>query len=99
MRRHIEVMRTAIEGIAMSPRLAPAPAPPQGLSVDPADELLTPAQVSAWTKLSLKALANARSRGAGPAFVKLGHGSSAPVRYRRRDVDAWIVSGCSGSAA
>ncbi|MER6065076.1 helix-turn-helix domain-containing protein [Streptomyces sp. NPDC001792] len=75
------------------------PAPQPGLSVDPADELLTPAQVSAWTKLSLKALANARSRGAGPAYVKLGHGTSAPVRYRRRDVDAWITSGRSGNAA
>lgn len=75
------------------------PAPQLELSVDPADELLTPAQVSAWTKLSLKALANARCRGAGPAYVKLGQGLSAPVRYRRGDVDAWIASGRSGSAA
>ncbi len=83
----------------MSSRLSLAPAPEVGLSVDPADELLTPAQVSAWTKLSLKALSNARSRGAGPAYVKLGHSASAPVRYRRRDIDAWIISGCTGSAA
>ncbi|MFF9153825.1 helix-turn-helix transcriptional regulator [Streptomyces sp. NPDC014846] len=83
----------------MSPSLSLAPAAPPALSVDPADELLTPAQVSAWTKLSLKALANARSRGAGPSYVKLGRGVSAPVRYRRRDVDAWISTGRSRSAA
>lgn len=83
----------------MPRRLSLAPSLDMGLSVDPADELLTPAQVSAWTKLSLKALANARSRGAGPIYIKLGCGTSAPVRYRRRDVDAWINSGCKGSAA
>lgn len=83
----------------MSPRLTLA-SPAQGApSVDPADELLDPAEVSGWVKLTLKALANARSRGTGPAFVKLGEGPSAPVRYRRRDVEAWITEGRGGSAA
>ncbi|WP_234539455.1 helix-turn-helix transcriptional regulator [Streptomyces shenzhenensis] len=89
----------AIEGIVMFPRLTLAPPSQGALRVDPADELLTPAQVSTWAKLTLKALANARCRGTGPAFVKLGDGPSAPVRYRRSDVEAWITEGRSGSAA
>jgi hypothetical protein len=67
-------------------------------SVDPADELLTPVQVGQWAKLTVKALANARSRGTGPAFVKLGPGPNAPVRYRRGAVEQWITEGRDGSA-
>lgn len=54
------------------------------------DELLTPAEVAKLTKLTVRTLADQRWRGGGPPFHKLGNGRCAPVRYRRRDVDAWI---------
>jgi hypothetical protein len=56
------------------------------------DALLTPGQVSAWTRLEPQTLANMRCRGDGPTYLKLGDGRSAPVRYRRRDVAAWLDS-------
>lgn len=64
---------------------------PPAISQDP-DALLTPAQVGALTQLEEQTLANMRWRKAGPSYVKLGEGRSAPVRYRRRDVIAWLDS-------
>lgn len=55
------------------------------------DALLTPAQVSSWTQLDEQTLANARWRRTGPAYIKLGTGRSAPVRYRRSDVEKWLT--------
>ncbi|MFJ7159741.1 helix-turn-helix transcriptional regulator [Streptomyces sp. NPDC101118] len=54
--------------------------------------LLTPAQVSDWTQLEEQTLANMRWRGTGPAYIKLGTGRSAPVRYRRCDVERWLTA-------
>lgn len=54
------------------------------------DALLTPGQVSAWTQLEEQTLANMRCRKAGPPYLKLGVGRSAPVRYRRADVERWL---------
>lgn len=58
------------------------------------DELLTPAQVAEELQLTPSTLANWRSAGTGPDYVKLGtpgtHGKS--VRYRRCDVAEWIKS-------
>ncbi|MFG2759476.1 helix-turn-helix transcriptional regulator [Streptomyces wuyuanensis] len=54
------------------------------------EELLTPADVGAMTKLGRQTLANMRWRRTGPAYVKLGRGRAAPVRYRRRDVEQWL---------
>lgn len=61
------------------------------LPADP-EALLTPEQVSAWTQLEEQTLANMRWRRTGPKYLKLGDGRSAPVRYRRRDVAAWLDS-------
>lgn len=51
--------------------------------------LLTPAEVSAWTGLSIGALAQLRYKGRGPDFVKL---TPKTVRYVRSDVQRWIES-------
>lgn len=50
-------------------------------------ELITPEQLSEFTQVSLKTLANWRWAGVGPEFVKL---SARVVRYRRSDVLAWL---------
>ncbi|MDI2127943.1 helix-turn-helix transcriptional regulator [Yinghuangia seranimata] len=61
------------------------------IPTDP-DALLTPEQVSEWTQLEEQTLANMRWRKTGPTYLKLGASRGAPVRYRRRDVDAWLDS-------
>ncbi|MEU1117804.1 MULTISPECIES: helix-turn-helix domain-containing protein [unclassified Streptomyces] len=61
------------------------------LPTDP-DALLTPEQVSTMTQLEEQTLANMRWRKSGPAYLKLGDGRSAPVRYRRATVLAWLES-------
>jgi hypothetical protein len=55
------------------------------------DELLTPDEVSALTKLKPQTLANMRSKGIGPAYMKTTDERTGHVRYRRRDVTAWIA--------
>ena len=54
------------------------------------DELLTAAQVSKLTKLALRTLSDMRWKGLGPAFHKLSPGRGGRIRYRRRDVNAWL---------
>ncbi|AVH59730.1 MULTISPECIES: helix-turn-helix transcriptional regulator [Streptomyces] len=61
------------------------------LPIDP-DALLTPEQVSTLTQFEVQTLANMRWRKTGPTYLKFGNGRSAPVRYRRRDVLAWLDS-------
>ncbi|MEV4915432.1 helix-turn-helix domain-containing protein [Streptomyces tirandamycinicus] len=56
------------------------------------EELLTPEEVSSSTKLALQTLANMRRDRRGPRFIKLGVSVTAPVRYRRSDVEAWLDS-------
>ncbi|WP_327156365.1 DNA-binding protein [Streptomyces tubercidicus] len=75
------------EGPALTAIRNDASTPPQS-----PDALLTPAQVSAWTQLDEQTLANARWRRTGPTYIKLGTGRSAPVRYRRLDVEKWLAA-------
>lgn len=49
--------------------------------------LLTPAEVAGELRITEKTLANWRSLGRGPAFVKVG----GRVRYRRQAVDESLV--------
>ncbi len=50
--------------------------------------LLTPEEIAKYLHLSISTLQRWRQvEGKGPLFVKLSHTC---VRYRRRDVDAWI---------
>lgn len=81
------MMRMTIKGRAMSDKHTGDAVTPQS-----PDALLTSTQVSAWTQLEEQTLANMRWRKTGPAYLKLGEGRSAPVRYRRRDVEKWLDS-------
>jgi excisionase family DNA binding protein len=48
--------------------------------------LLTPEQIAQYFGISEGTLANWRSRGVGPAFLKVGKA----VKYREEDVSAWL---------
>lgn len=50
------------------------------------DALLTEVQAADFLSLSIRTLQAWRLRGAGPAYVQAGRA----VRYRRRDLIAWI---------
>jgi hypothetical protein len=54
-------------------------------SID-ADALLTEVEAADFLRLSVRTLQAWRIRIAGPAFVQVGRA----VRYRRRDLIAWI---------
>lgn len=54
------------------------------------DDLLTPTEVAALTRLAPRTLADMRWRGGGPPFTKLGPSPKAHVRYRRGDVLDWM---------
>jgi hypothetical protein len=55
-------------------------------------QLLTPAQAAAYLARSSKTLRNWRNLGIGPRYSGSGHG----VRYRLRDLDAWIDANTRG---
>jgi predicted DNA-binding transcriptional regulator AlpA len=56
------------------------------------DEVMyAPEELTAMLKLAPGTLANMRSKGTGPRFIKLGHSRIAPVRYPRREVLAWLA--------
>ena len=59
-------------------------------AVNPDELLMTPEEVSAYTGVSVQALAMLRYRGKGPKCLRP---SQRVVRYRKRDVDAWIDAG------
>jgi Helix-turn-helix domain len=54
------------------------------------DEFLKPAEASEVVKLTVRTLATMRSEGRGPAYTKLSPGRSGHVRYKRRDLLAWL---------
>lgn len=56
------------------------------------EQLLTPKQVAELLQINVGTLEAWRGRNAGPAWMKLGAGSSAPVRYQRAAVDAYLSS-------
>jgi hypothetical protein len=53
------------------------------------DPLATPDEVAAYLKKSKGTLANWRSLGIGPPYIKAGDGSA---RYRWADVEKWLAS-------
>jgi predicted DNA-binding transcriptional regulator AlpA len=59
------------------------------------DDLLNPPQAAHCLNKSEQWLALGRSRGYGPPFVRLGR----TVRYRRRDLVAWLESRLHHSTA
>ena len=52
------------------------------------DPLNTTPEAAAYLRLSKPTLERFRLTGGGPSYVKLGRA----VRYRRADLDAWVVS-------
>lgn len=56
--------------------------------VDSPDELITEAMAARLLKVSRRTLQRWRQRGNGPRYVVVG----GTVRYRRKEVDAWILS-------
>lgn len=50
------------------------------------DELLTTVEVAQYLRIRVNTLEQWRSRGKGPAFVRVGR----RVRYRRREIDRWL---------
>lgn len=62
------------------------------LRVRTVDDWLSPAAAAKLTGYSTAHLARLRMVGGGPAFSKLSRSKQGGVRYRRSDVDAWMLS-------
>ncbi len=63
-------------------------------TIDP-DALLTEAQSADFLSLSIRTLQAWRVRGGGPLFVRAGRA----VRYRRRDLIAWMDQNTAASTS
>ena len=68
--------------------------PLPSLSDDP-DHLLREEDVAELLNLSVRTLQSWRLRSCGPPFVQVGRA----IRYRRRDLVAWIEANTVGSPA
>ena len=55
----------------------------------PASELLSPDELAARLKCSVRALQYLRTKGVGPSYVRL---SGRKIRYRTEAVEAWLES-------
>jgi predicted DNA-binding transcriptional regulator AlpA len=72
-----------------APREAASVVSRDDASLEAVHDLLTDAQLAARWQLSRGTLANQRSQGRGPAYVKL----AGRVRYRRSDIEAYEQAG------
>jgi hypothetical protein len=63
------------------------------LQADP-DALLTESQTAEILNISVRTLQSWRVRRAGPKYIQVGRA----VRYRRRDLIAWIEANTIGAA-
>ena len=52
-------------------------------------KLLTTEELALRWSMDAGSLENWRTEGKGPIFIKMGQGSSAPVRYRMCDIEDW----------
>lgn len=50
-------------------------------------DLITPEELARLLKMREKTLANQRSRGEGPPFLRVGRS----IRYSRAEVEVWLV--------
>lgn len=55
------------------------------------EQLLTPTQLAEWLQVSASTIRSWRAKGTGPVFLRFGSGPGADVRYRRSDVEQWLV--------
>jgi hypothetical protein len=89
--------RDGLDQLALGDASRKRPSAPRGSSVVARDDaspeavhdLLTDAQLAVRWQLSRGTLANQRSQGRGPAYLKL----AGRVRYRRSDVEAYEQAG------
>ena len=58
------------------------------------DGRMDPANAAAYLGVSIKTMANWRSKGIGPPFCKRGR-----IFYYRQDLDDWLAGGLAQSAA
>jgi excisionase family DNA binding protein len=63
------------------------PAPPSPIAVPQQPEYLTTRQAAKVLALGTSTLEGWRSRGEGPAWVKIG----TAIRYSRSDLDSWLA--------
>lgn len=61
------------------------------------EKLLDGDEAAALLGLTPNTLAKHRVRGTGPAFVRLGTGQKAPIRYRPTALEAWLTEARSTS--
>jgi len=62
---------------------------------DTSDGLMTPKEAAAFLRLSVLTLSDLRVKGGSPRYVKTGR----LVRYRLKDLEAWIDSRTFGNTA
>jgi predicted DNA-binding transcriptional regulator AlpA len=63
------------------------------------DELYPPEEVARRFNLKAPSLANMRSKGVGPKFIKLGPYRTSPVRYPRSALIEWIEANSAKECA
>jgi hypothetical protein len=76
-------------GVASRKRVVRGPSVISPDDASPEPDLLTDAQLAVRWQLSRGTLANQRSQGRGPAYLKL----AGRVRYRRSDIEAYEQAG------
>jgi len=54
-------------------------------------ELLTPREVALLLKVHLDTLEQWRGRNTGPDWIKLGSTKQSPVRYRKADLEKYLL--------
>lgn len=69
------------------PTLLPYPAEP-GAAVDPLESLLTIQEAAAYMQVTADWLNILRKRGIGPQYIRT---SRRFIRYRRSDIEAWLL--------
>ncbi|MFD3849224.1 helix-turn-helix domain-containing protein [Streptomyces microflavus] len=57
-----------------------------------AQEWLSPRTASKVYDIPAQTLARWRCEGTGPAYTKLGNAANSPIRYRRKDFEAWVTA-------
>lgn len=55
-------------------------------------QLLTQSDLAEYLQVSTNTLQNWRTMGGGPPFIKFTSSPAGSVRYRRDDVDRWLLS-------
>ena len=60
------------------------------------DKLLNPKETAEYLGLSVSWLTKWRSRGSGPAYVKIGSGARGRIRYRESDLRTFIEERARG---